>query len=143
MKEKEAADAAVAALEEYIAVSNEVFSAGGEGAEKFKDVASDAVLLQSQADAGQLESEGWRFDGGITNYGYDVTEVDLKEGAESPISYVRLQACYSESAFSLVDTHGDAVGTPAPNDPTFEYVIGNYDEQWLVSEQNLVSNYCS
>lgn len=58
VKEKEAADAAVTALEEYIAVVNAVHGTAQEDKNRFDSVASDAVLLSQKEEADALRKDG-------------------------------------------------------------------------------------
>lgn len=137
VKEKEAADAAVTALEEYIAVSNEVFSSGGEGAEKFENVASDAVLLGAEETASDLRTNGTSLSGKITHTSRLVTYVDLDIADGTPLEFVVIEGCIPASSYSFMEDSGQV------DDATFEYVAARYDDGWLVSEQNLVEEGCS
>lgn len=142
VKEKEAADAAVTALEEYIAVSNEVFSAGGEGAEKFGEVASDTTLLDAQENAKTIKNESWTLDGAIRNSDVSVVEIDLNDADETPVPFVVIHACLENSKYEFVSATGSPVFDHDAVDSTFKYVVANYDGEWLASEQYLVAESC-
>ncbi|GAA2005269.1 hypothetical protein [Brevibacterium samyangense] len=137
VKEKEAADAAVTALEEYIAVSNEVFSSGGEGAEKFENVASDAVLLETQQTAADQRDKGTVLEGEIFHVSQAVSYVDLEIADETPLPFVVIEGCVPEAAYTFSNNPEFTAAS------LFEYVAAKYDDQWLISEQALIGDSCS
>ncbi|WP_349827967.1 hypothetical protein [Brevibacterium litoralis] len=131
--QKEATAQAIAVLEEYIAVSNEVFGAGGEGVEKFDDVASDEVLLGSREDAQMLKDDEATMEGAIVQSIPLVRIVDLNRADDTFLPIVVAEACIDSSAWTFTNTESEKT-----EDSVFEYVMAEYDGAWFVSEQSLV-----
>ncbi|GAA4283876.1 hypothetical protein GCM10022261_14070 [Brevibacterium daeguense] len=140
-EEKKAVDEALAVLERYIEVTNEVFGNGGEGAEQFEDVAKDATLISTQSDAADLRSKDAAMVGEFGVNEIKIHELELAR-SEVPVPYVSVHACVPTHEYRFTDHDDDSDSEDSDDVVTFEFIIANYDDGWFVSEQYLWAEEC-
>jgi hypothetical protein len=141
-EEKKAVDEALAVLDKYIDVTNDVFGNGGEGAEKFEDVAKDAALHIGKSEANSLRAEQRVMSGALELESIAVQEVAATPKDEAPVPYVTLHACVPASTYVFGTEGSDARTGSDTRVDTFEFVVAEYEDNWYVSEQYLWNDKC-
>lgn len=141
-EEKKAVEHSLAALNRYVDVSNEVFGAGGEGAEKFDEVARDSRLVAAKGEAESLKSDNVQMTGKFRITESDIFEVDLDMSDDTAVPFVKVHSCVPGHEFSYSDIQSTSSATPEDKFDTFEFVIAEYDGDWFVSEQYLWDSGC-
>lgn len=143
-EEKTAVDEALTVLQEFVETTNNVYSAGGDGFEKFEKVARDAVLFKSENESKEFASSGSNMTGTFRLDQLEVIEVDLEKDDDTQIPFTSFLACvptdeygFDSDSASEISPHGE--GTDFV---TFQFVVAEYEQKWYVSEQNLWSESC-
>lgn len=141
-EEKTAVDEGLKQFDRYIEVSNEVFSSGGEGAEKFDAVAKDGALLSAKEEAQGLETDGVTMTGEFKADQTKVFDVDLDISDATAIPIINLHVCVPRDEYSYSDLQTSDSEASTNEFDTFEFILAEYDEEWFVSEQYLWANEC-
>lgn len=141
-EEKTAVDEALTVLHEFVDLSNDVYSSGGEGADEFEKLASDAVLFKAKQEAEQFSNDGIRMYGNYRLKDIGIHEVDLNRDDETQIPFVTIHSCVPVSEYSFSGSSPSSSPASPPEFDTFGFVIADYDDSWYVSEQYLWTDGC-
>ncbi|WP_101649789.1 hypothetical protein [Brevibacterium ihuae] len=141
-EEKTAVDEALTGLDEYISVLNEVYRAGGEGVEKFDEVARDSVLFAAKDEVDQMQSQGVQMIGEYRLDSKVIETVDLRIDDETQIPFVTVHSCIPRHEFSFSEPAATTQPSREESFGTYRFVIAEYDDAWFVSEQELWVSEC-
>ncbi|MGW9826301.1 hypothetical protein ACUXNS_001295 [Brevibacterium pityocampae] len=143
-EEKKAVDASLIALNGFVETTNDVYGAGGSGAEKFDKVSKDVVLVKSKNESDELASSNTRMHGEFRISEIGVNEVDLRSDDGTQIPFVSILACVptNEYYFAAKEARSNQTESADSETKTFQFVVSNYESEWFVSEQYLWSESC-
>jgi hypothetical protein len=133
--DEEAVEAAKAALDEYFAVSNAIYQAGGNDPQRLADVATGEFLTEAIAGFEEFQESGWAQVGETV---HDSTELQ-QVYRQSDSTVVMVLMCTDFSGRSIVDADGNTLDTSQiPNRSKFEMKLERVDEgsELLVSSVN-------
>lgn len=136
----EAAQQAVAAMDSYLEVVNELSLDQSMALPELESVATDDALEWADYTVSTARDRGWTVVGERTFDEIDVTRVQL-DPAESQSGYpaVHMYACLDSTAVDALDEDGDSVLPSArPTRLRTEWTVWRIDGAWIVAKTGFI-----